>query len=306
MNNSKARAATRADSSRFDWDLIRSFLAALEQGSLLGAARALKSSQPTVGRHISELERQLGTALFERTGRGLRPTGAALNLADAARDMERAALQLVQGVANTQSSLAGTVRITASTPVSCYLLPAILARMQLDLPEIQVELVSSNAVSNLLRREADIAVRMVPPQQASLIAKRIGQVPVGAYAHTDYLRRRGIPRQHADLLRHALVGMDQDDQIIKGFQTFGVPLTKASFGVRCDDLIAYLALVRAGVGIGFLGSYMARVDPALQAVLPDLPIPPLPMWLAVHREVRGNARIRAVYDYLAQALPEVL
>ena len=67
-----------------------------------------------------------------------------------------------------------------------------------------------------------------------------------------------------------------------------------------------MALVRAGIGIGFLGSYMARVDPALQAVLPDLPIPPLPMWLAVHREVRGNARIRAVYDYLAQALPEVL
>ena len=290
----------------FNWDLIRSFLAALEHGSLLGAARALKASQPTLGRRIGELESQLGVPLFERTGRGLRPTVAALALADSARQMEQAALHLAQGLVKSQSGLAGTVRLTASTTVSCYLLPPILAKMQLALPEVQVELVSSNAVSNLLRREADIALRMVEPQQASLIARRVGQVTLGIYAHSDYLRRRGTPSQPPQLLQHTLLGYDQDDAIIKGFKQHGFVLDKSHFAVRCDDFIAHWELVRAGMGIGFVADCMARSDPAVQAVLPMLKIPALPVWLAVHREVRGNPRIRAVYDFLAEALPQAL
>lgn len=290
----------------FDWDLIRSFLAALEQGSLLGAAKALQSSQPTLGRRIAELESQLGVPLFERTGRGLRPTTTALSLADAARQMEQAAVQLSHGLATTQSSLAGTVRLTASTTVSCYLLPPVLARLRQAHPEIQIELVSSNAVSNLLRREADIAVRMVAPQQASLVARRIGEVALGVYAHEDYLRRRGMPRQAEQLLQHTLLGHDQDDNILKGFRQFGMPLDRSHFAVRCDDLIAYWELLRAGLGIGFVATYLARSDPAVQAVLPELKIPTLPIWLAVHREMRSTPRIKTVYDWLAAEIPKAL
>lgn len=143
----------------FDWRLVRSFLAALDRGSLLGAAKALRSTQPTVGRHVAELEAQFGVLLFERTGRGLLPTPTALRLAESARAMESAADQLARSVSGAEAGASGTVRITASQPVACILLPPVLAQMRQTLPEVQVELVSSNEVSNLLRREADIALR---------------------------------------------------------------------------------------------------------------------------------------------------
>jgi DNA-binding transcriptional LysR family regulator len=291
----------------FDWSLIRSFLAALDQGSLLGAARVLKTSQPTLGRHIAELESQLGVVLFERTGRGLVPTATALQLAEAARGMEAGAHQLTRTLTGAQAQTIGTVRITASQPVAVQLMPPLLARMRLALPDIQVELVSSNQVSNLLRREADIAVRMVRPEQGTLVAKKIGNVGVGAYAHRTYLSRRSAIRQPADLLQHDLIGSDTDTSILRGFQAMGFPVEPAVFALRTDDFIVQWQAVRAGLGIGFVANYMARTDSDVLPVLQgQLPIPDLPMWLAVHREIRTNRRIRAVYDYLAEALPTVI
>ena len=290
----------------FDWSLIRSFLAALEAGSLLGAARKLNTSQPTLGRHIAELESQLGLVLFERTGRGLIATASALQLADAARAMETGALQLARSVTGAQTRVKGTVRLTASQPVACYLLPPILADMRKALPDIQIELEASNTVSNLLRREADIALRMVRPVQASLVARKIGQVPVGAYASRAYLARRGLPAQPLDLLDHELIGYDKGEDILRGFQAHFAPITRQAFALRSDDLIVQWQAVRAGLGIGFLANYMARGDDQMQRLLPGLPLPDLAMWLTVHREIRTSQRIRAVYDFLAQALPAAL
>lgn len=291
----------------FDWSLIRSFLAALDQGSLLAAARLLKTSQPTLGRHIAELENQLGVVLFERTGRGLVPTATALQLAESAREMESGALQLTRTLSGSQLQTKGTVRITASVPVAVQLMPALLARMRAALPDIQVELVSSNQVSNLLRREADIAIRMVRPEQGTLVAKKIGDVGVGAYAHRNYLSRRSPIRKPADLLQHDLIGSDSDTTILQGFQAMGYTVGTEAFALRTDDLLVQWQAVRAGLGIGFLANYMARTDADVLRVLPGLiEVPDLPMWLAVHREIRTNQRIRAVYDFLAEALPHVI
>ena len=292
--------------SQFDWSLIRSFLAALDHGSLLGAARALGSTQPTLGRHIAELESQLGVLLFERTGRGLLPTEMATRLADSARAMEGSADQLVRNVSGAQAGVSGTVRITASQPVACFVMPPVLAQMRTALPEVQVELVASNHMSNLLRREADIALRMVQPDQASLVAKRIAKVTLGTYAHRDYLRRRGTPRQIADLLSHELVGSDRDEAILRAFAGLGHPVGREAFAFRSDDLIAYWEAVRAGLGVGFLADYLARTDSQLVPLLPMLKIPPIPIWLTVHREIRTSPRIRAVYDFLAAAIPKAL
>ncbi len=292
--------------STFDWTLVRSFLAALEHGSLLGAARALKSSQPTIGRHIAELELQLGVALFERTGRGLKPLDMALRLADSARAMEARAHQLQRSVSSLDEAVSGTVRITASQPVACILLPPVLARLQQKLPGIQIELVSSNEVSNLLRREADIAVRMVPPDQTSLVAKRIGEVTIGTYAHRTYLLRAGTPREPAELLAHALIGNDKNEDILRGFAAMGYPVAREQFAFRTDDLMAHWYAVRGGVGIGFVADYVARSDADVMPLLPMLKIPALPVWLAVHREIRTSKRIRAVYDFLGDAIPDVL
>ncbi|MDI1236319.1 MAG: LysR family transcriptional regulator [Polaromonas sp.] len=292
--------------NNFDWRLVRSFLAALDQGSLLGAARVLSTTQPTIGRHVAELEAQLGVLLFERTGRGLLPTPTALQLAASARAMDSAANELARNVSGLEPGISGTVRITASQPVACYVLPPILAQMRLALPDIQVELVASNAVSNLLRREADIALRMVQPAQASLVVKRIAKVTLGCYAHRDYLRRRGTPRQPQELLNHELVGNDRDEAILKGMTGFGLPVTRESFAFRCDDLIAYWEAVRAGLGIGFIADYLAATDRDVVAVLPTIKVPPIPIWLTVHREIRTSRRIRAVYDFLSQAVPKAL
>ena len=287
----------------FDWHLVPSFLAAHEQGSLLGAARVLGISQPTVGRHVASLESQLGTPLFERTGRGLLPTPAAQRLADAARVMEAGAQSLARGAQQAHSTLSGSVRLSASQPVACHLLPPLLCQMRAELPGIQVELLASNAVSNLLRREADIAVRMLRPTQNSLVARRIGETRVVACAHRDYLKRRGTPEVPDDLLQHDLIGNDRLDDIRRGFAAMGHPVPPEQFAFRSDDLIAHWQAVRAGLGIGFVASYLLQEDPDVVQVIPGLPIPPLPAWLVVHREIRSSRRIRAVYDFLARELP---
>ena len=292
--------------SEFNWQLIPSFLAAHQHGSLLGASRALGVSQPTVGRHVSLLESQLGTALFERTGRGLIPTTAAVRLAEAARAMETGAQTLMRSAQQAQSDLSGTVRLSASQPVGCFLLPPLLAQMRSKLPDIQIELVVSNTVSDLLRREADIAIRMVRPSQGSLVARRIGQVRISACAHRDYLARAGSPQTPTDLLTHELVGNDRVQDIYRGFAAMGHPVSPEQFAMRTDDLIAYWAAVRAGLGIGFVVSYLLRNDPLLVPVLPELPLPAVPVWLVVHREIRTVRRIRAVLDFMARELPPLL
>ena len=292
--------------SLFDWSLVRSFLAVLEKGSLLAASRDLQLSQPTIGRHVAELESQLGLVLFDRNGRGLLPTEAAYHLAESARIMQSGADQLARNVMGADLGASGTVRITASQPVSCYVLPPLLAQMRLSLPDVQVELVASNEVSNLLRREADIAVRMVQPQQASIIARRVGKVTLRACAHQDDLRRRGVPRQPSDLLAHDLIGGDRNDDTLKGFAAQGLVVGREQFAFRADDLIVVWQAVRAGLGVGFVSEHLIRSDPAVIPVLPKLKIEPLPVWLAVHKEIRTSKRIRAVYDFLADALPAAI
>jgi DNA-binding transcriptional LysR family regulator len=290
----------------FDWSLMPSFLAVLEHGSLLGAARRHGRSQPTLGRQVAALETQLGVLLFERTGRGLVPTPAALAIAEQARGMAEAAAAIGRRVVQQSRSATGSVRLSASQTVAVHLLPPLLARLREREPGIALEIVVSNAVSNLLRREADIAIRMLRPTQAGLIMRRVGQVAIGAYAHQDYLRRRGTPRTPADLLRHELLGFDQDDLILRSFARLGMPITRTAFALRSDDHLLLWQALRAGLGIGFAATWLAAREPRLQQVLPELPIPPLPVWLTVHREIRASARIRAVYDFLAQALGTAL
>ena len=290
----------------FDWALARSFLAALSQGSLMGAARATGQSQPTLGRHIAELEQQLGVLLFERTGRGLQPTAHALRLADAARAMEAGATAMSRLAAGASQVVQGRVRLSASQPVACVLLPPVLARLRERLPEVTVELVVSNTLTNLLRREADIALRMVRPDQSTLVAKRIAQVPISACAERGYLRRRGVPQRPEDLLRHDLIGGDRQDDVTAGMVAMGFPTEALRFGLRTDDLMAQWAGVRAGLGVGFVADYVIRTAPEVQPVLPQLKLPRYPIWLTVHRELRTSARIRAVYDGLAEGVPAFL
>ena len=296
----------RMDTQRFDWSLVRSFLAVLDAGSLMGAARQLQAQQPTLSRHVAELEAQLGTPLFERTGRGVTPTAAALAMADAARQMEAGADALSRSLFKQRELDVGTVRIAASQVAAAWLLPPVLTALQQAEPGISVELVASNQITNLLRREADIAVRMLRPAQSSLVVRKLGEVGIGAYAHRSYLLRAGTPRQPHDLLAHRLIGYDRDETILRGFAKMGVTMPREGFALRTDDQVSYANLLAAGAGIGFIAHYCARQWPGVQRVLPQLPIPALPCWLAVHREIRASKLVRRVYDFLAESIPRAL
>jgi DNA-binding transcriptional LysR family regulator len=290
----------------FDWSLVQNFLAVLDAGSLSGAARRLGAQQPTLSRQLAALEAQLGAPLFERTGRGVEPTALALAIADDARRMETGADDLLRHLARKRSSATGTVRITTSQVAASYLLPPVLATLQDEEPGIQVELVASNQLTNLLRREADIAVRMVRPAQASLVAKKLAELPIVACAHERYLARAGMPRRPEDLLQHRLIGYDRDDTLVRGFVALGFPVARERFALRTDDQLAYGRLVAAGAGIGFVAAYNLRHWPGVVALLPQLRIPPLPCWLAVHREIRGSRVVKRVFDFLAEAIPAEL
>ena len=291
-----------ASATRFDWALVRSFLAVLDAGSISAAAQRLEAQQPTLSRHVAELEAQLGAPLFERTGRGVTPTAAALAIAEAARRMEAAALAVERGLATARSATRGVVRVTTSQVAAAWLLPPVLARLQRRHPEIEIELVGSNELTNLLRREADIAVRMVRPAQQSLIARKLGEVPIVAAAHRDYLANAPPLRTPDDLVAHRLVGFDRDDAILRGAARMGLDLARSDFAVRTDDQVAYARLVAAGAGVGFLARYTLAELPGVVAVLPMLAPGTLPCWLAVHREIRSNPLVRIVYDFLAREL----
>jgi len=286
----------------FDWALVRSFLAVLDAGSVSAAAKLSGARQPTLSRHVAELEAQLGAPLFERTGRGVVPTAAALAIVDAARRMEDAALAVGRGLASARSLTRGVVRVTTSQVAATWLLPEVLSRLSREHPEIEVELVASNDLTNLLRREADIAVRMVRPAQQSLIARKLGEIEIVAAAHKSYLAKAPSLRVPEDLSAHRLIGYDRDDTIIRGAARIGLVLSRGDFVLRTDDQVAYGRLVAEGAGIGFVARYNLRHWPGVVAVLPMLAVGSLPCWLAVHREIRSNARVRAVYDFLAREI----
>jgi DNA-binding transcriptional LysR family regulator len=220
--------------------------------------------------------------------------------------MEAGADALARTLARQREATAGTVRVTTSQVAASYLLPPVLAALQREAPGIEVELVASNELKNLLRREADIAVRMVRPAQGSLVARKLADLPIVAAAHQAYLQRAGTPRKPQDLQQHRLIGYDRDDTIERGFARLGVALPRESFVLRTDDQVAYGRLIASGAGIGFVARYNIAHWPGVLPLLPMLQIPPLPCWLAVHREIRGNRVVQRVYDFLAKTIPAEL
>lgn len=290
----------------FDWSLVRSFIVVLEQGSLSAAARATGMAQPTLGRHIDELERQLDLVLFERTRSGLKPTPQATALRDSATQMATGADALSRIATGLDSEVSGNVRITASQTLAISLLPPLIADLQIRHPQIDVTVIASNRVIDLARREADIALRMVEPTGSTLIARHVGYVRVIACAKRSYLARAGTPGTVQDLLKHRLIAGDQRNEVAAGMAKVGFPVDRLRYGLRSDDLIMQWEAVRAGLGIGFLSDCVANSDPDILPLLPELELPVFPVWLTVHREVRTSARLRATYDFLADTLRGLL
>ncbi len=288
------------------WDLYRTFLTVLQEGSLSGAARSLGLAQPTVGRHVEALEQALGIALFTRSGHGLAPTEAALELRPHAEAVAASAAALLRAASGQGSATSGTVRITASEVIGAEVLPPILGTLQQDHPGLVIELVLSNRTEDLLRRDADIAVRMVRPAQEALVARRLGEVEMGLHAHHRYLDRCGAPASLNDLSAHALIGFDRENVFIRGLRARGVALRREMFTLRTDSDLAQLAAIRAGCGIGVCQTGIARRDARLVRVLPEAFSIRLETWLAMHENLRDSRRCRVTFDALAAGLGDYI
>lgn len=285
-----------------DWALWRSFAAVVSEGSLSAAARKLGISQPTVGRHIEALEATLDMTLFERTLSGLKANETALRLYEPVETAERALAEAAIRADGAQPDPGGTVRITASTMVSNYVLPQLLKPIRQAYPAIALEIVPSDSAENLLLREADIAIRMFRPTQLELVTRKLGEIPIVCCAHESYLQRRGAPSEVAELTSHDLIGLDRSDLIIRIARDKGLDLKREHFRLRSDSQTHLWELIRAGLGIGFGQAQLVRATPGMRALLPQLEVAPLEVWLTSHRELVTSHRIRAIYDALAEAL----
>lgn len=285
-----------------DWALWRSFAAVVTEGSLSGAARSLGLSQPTVGRHIETLEADLGLSLFERTLTGLKPNATALRLHEPVRQAQSALAEAAILAAGAQDEGGGTVRLTASTMISNYVLPAILGGVRALHPRIAIESMPSDSAENLLMREADIAIRMFRPTQLELVTRHLGDIPLVPVAHEDYLARRGTPRTLDELWTHDVLGFDRSDAVILHARSLGFSINRDTFPLRSDNQTHLWELLKAGLGIGFGQANLARLTPGLVILPIDVAIPPLPVWLTTHRELFTSHRIRAIYDAVADGL----
>ena len=288
----------------FDWNQIRAFLATAEEGSLSAAARALGSTQPTVGRQIAALEDDLGVTLFERAGRSLIMTGAAQDLLEHVQAMGDAASRVSMVAAGQSEDIAGRVVITANDLMAAGYLPAVLAQLRQEAPGIIVDVVASNRIENLTRRDADIAIRHVQPEQPDLIAKRLPDAGAGYFAATSYLERHGRPSTLTDLEQHSFIGSRNYGEMQSFLAGQGITVSQDQFVANSDSAFVGWEMMRAGLGI-LVGPIEFAPDlKGIEQLLPDQPSIAFPVWLATHRELRTSRRIRIVFDFLADALTE--
>jgi DNA-binding transcriptional LysR family regulator len=286
----------------YDWENQHAFLAVLRGGSLSAASRALGVAQPTVRRRIEALERSLGTALFTRSPSGLAPTDAARELGPHAEAMAAAAAAFERAASSGPTEIAGTVRITASEIVGAEVLPAMLAALREKHPKLRFEVHLSNYTQDLLRQEADIAVRMVRPAQSALVMKHVGAVKLGLFAHPDYVATHGAPRSADELSGFTVIGPDRTaDELRAVTDVFHIPAAKL-LSFRTDSHLGQLAAIRAGAGIGICQVPLARRAPVLTRILADDFEMDLPTWVVMHEDLARVPRIRASFDHLVSEL----
>ena len=288
--------------SNLDWNQLKAFLETAETGTLSAAARKLGLSQPTLSRQVAAIEQTMGVTLFERVGKSMALTPTGLNLLEHARAMGAAADALSLAATGRSQALGGVVSVSATDAVAATLLPPLVRKLREQEPGIAIEVIPSNALSDLLRREADIAIRHVKPEQPELIARLIREATAHFYASKDWVRTHGHPRSAEDAAHLPFVGADRSGRYLGYLRAHGLPLSEANFSCYADHSVASWALVLQGMGIGAMLEEIALATPGVVRVLDELPPVRFPIWLVTHRELRTSRRIRVVFEALAQGL----
>ena len=285
-----------------DWNQLKAFLQTAQTGTLSAAARKLALTQPTLSRQVAAIEQQMGVTLFERVGKAMVLTPTGLDLLEHARAMGAAAEALGLAASGRSQAVGGVVSVSASDAVAACLLPPIVQRLRTQEPGIAVEVIASNALSDLLRREADIAVRHVKPEQPDLIARLVREAQASFYASQDWVQAHGHPRGAAEAAALPFVGIDRNGQYLQYLRQHGLPVSEHNFSCYCEHTVAHWALVRQGMGIGAMMDEIARETPGIVRVLDDVAPVRFPVWLVSHRELRTSRRIRVVFEALAEGL----
>lgn len=286
----------------FDWNQVRAFLATAEEGSLSAAARALGQTQPTLSRQVAALEESLGVTLFERAGRAMSLTGAGLEVLEHVREMADAATRLSLSASGQSQTIEGRVIITSTSVFATYHLPQIIAKIHAAAPNIEIDILPSNEVQDLTRREADISIRHARPEQPDLIAKLVAEMTAHLYASADYIQALGPFDTLDDLARATFIGLDRQNQMIDGLREYGLNLTPEQFRFNSPSGTVLFELVRLGLGISVMTKDIERQAPNVRPILPNQFTIPIPVWLVTHRELHTSKRIRVVYDILAEEL----
>jgi DNA-binding transcriptional LysR family regulator len=286
----------------FDWNRMRAFLATAEHGSLSAAARHLGLTQPTLGRQISALEAELDLLLFERVGRGLELTQAGREMLRHVRTMGDAADRVALSAMGQSQSIEGEVRITASDILSAFVLPAVVKRLRSRAPGLRIDIVAANDIRDLTKREADIAIRHVRPEQPDLVARLIAQGEAHFYAAKSYIADRGAPQTKADLTNHEFVSFGEIAETVSYLNKLDIPVTEKNFNVKSDNGLVAWEIACAGLGISAMYAGFADSDARVVRILPQLPPITFPVWLTTHREIHTSPKIRLVFDTLAEAL----
>jgi DNA-binding transcriptional LysR family regulator len=283
------------------WDVYRSFTAVLRQGSLSAAARALGVTQPSIARHIDALEQAIGAKLFVRSQRGLSANDRALALRPHAEALLAAADALRRSAEGAPDIPEGTVRITASQAVGTHHLPAILTKLRRAQPQLHFELALTDKIDDLLQRRADIAIRMVEPEQKSLVKKSVGSFRLGFHAHLSYLENRDWPKDLADLRNHDVIGFDAETPFTRAGMRYLPGVERSMFALRVDDAAAQFEAIRAGFGIGICQTAIAKREESICRVLEEAFDLPLPVWIVMHEDLRSGIRYRTTFEALVEA-----
>lgn len=293
-------------SINFDWNHIRAFLATAELGTLSAAASALNSTQPTLSRQVSSLEAELKVTLFERVGQRLILTSSGLALLTHAREIGNSALAFSLAASGRSEHLEGTVVISAGELTATYILPKIIANIRKAEPGIKIEVVVTNAPSDLKRREADIAIRSFHPKQKDLIAKKVGDEVIWLYGSKDYLTTLPEVSSYGMLENVQIIGFDQTSAVTDILSQQGWNLSEQNFPIITPFQLLQLELCKEGQGLIFYPEQMGDVEPKLARALEHMgPVITLPVWLVSHQELRTSARVRFVFDFLSSALTKI-
>lgn len=283
-----------------EWDDLRVFLAICRHGTLSAAARELKVNQTTVSRRLSALEATLDARLFDRLPEGFVPSEVGKGVLESAEAMEAQALAVQRQASGEDKRLEGVVRMTCTEPFLVHHLMPNFAAFRQSYPGIEVEVHTGYQTLSLLRREADLAVRLIPTKEAELIAHRVLDLAIAPHVSRKYLKAKGLtadaPLDEMELIASGLAGEEWPET-----RWFRSQAPKAKTVLRLNSVLGLAAAAKAGVGVAMIPCFLGAKEDLVR-LRPPVPELKRTISLVFHRDLQKTARVRALIDFITDML----